>query len=105
LNRVDQAGEGDNALAHLPLTPDTHCLASTYSRVRKSAKKAPVSFTWIVESIMLMVCRQEVVDAADGASVSFVDIGPVEPKGARRPLRLHTAGPASLFNALNPRRR
>jgi hypothetical protein len=32
-----------------------------------------------------------VVDAAEGGSVSFVEIGPVELKGVPGTLRLHTA--------------
>jgi class 3 adenylate cyclase len=38
-----------------------------------------------------VLVSQEVVDAADAAPVSFVEIGPVELKGVRGPLRLHTA--------------
>jgi adenylate cyclase len=38
-----------------------------------------------------VVVSQEVVDAADGAPVSFVEIGPVELKGISGPLQLHTA--------------
>ena len=38
-----------------------------------------------------VVVSQEVVDAADAAPVSFVEIGPVELKGVRGTLRLHTA--------------
>jgi adenylate cyclase len=38
-----------------------------------------------------VVVSQEVVDAADGAPVSFVEIGPVELKGVTEKLRLHTA--------------
>jgi adenylate cyclase len=38
-----------------------------------------------------VVVSQEVVDAADAAPVSFVEIGPVELKGVSGPLRLHTA--------------
>jgi adenylate cyclase len=38
-----------------------------------------------------VLVSQEVVDAADGAPVSFTEIGPVELKGVRGPLRLHTA--------------
>jgi adenylate cyclase len=37
-----------------------------------------------------VLVSQEVVDAADAAPVSFVEIGPVELKGVRGPLRLHT---------------
>jgi len=39
-----------------------------------------------------VVVSQEVVDAADGAPVSFTEIGPVELKGVTGTLRLHTAG-------------
>jgi adenylate cyclase len=38
-----------------------------------------------------VLVSQEVVDAADAAPVSFVEIGPVELKGVSGPLRLHTA--------------
>ena len=38
-----------------------------------------------------VVVSQEVVDAADGAPVSFDEIGPVELKGIKGALRLHTA--------------
>ena len=38
-----------------------------------------------------VVVSQEVVDAADAAPVSFVEIGPVELKGVPGALRLHTA--------------
>jgi adenylate cyclase len=38
-----------------------------------------------------VVVSQEVVDAADAASVSFVEIGPVELKGVTGTLRLQTA--------------
>ena len=38
-----------------------------------------------------VLVSQEVVDAADAAPVSFVEIGPVELKGVRGPLRLHAA--------------
>jgi len=38
-----------------------------------------------------VVVSQEVVEAADGAPVSFVEIGPVELKGVTGTLRLHTA--------------
>jgi adenylate cyclase len=38
-----------------------------------------------------VVVSQEVVDTADGASVSFTEIGPVELKGVTGPLQLHTA--------------
>ena len=38
-----------------------------------------------------VLVSQEVVDAADAAPVSFVEIGPVELKGVAGPLRLHTA--------------
>jgi hypothetical protein len=38
-----------------------------------------------------VVVSQEVVDAADGAPVSFIEIGPVELRGVTRALRLHTA--------------
>jgi class 3 adenylate cyclase len=38
-----------------------------------------------------VVVSQEVVDAADAAPVSFVEIGPVELKGVTGTLRLHTA--------------
>jgi adenylate cyclase len=38
-----------------------------------------------------VVVSQEVVDAADGAPVSFIEIGPVELKGVSGALRLHTA--------------
>jgi adenylate cyclase len=38
-----------------------------------------------------VVVSQEVVDAADAAPVSFVEIGPVELKGVPGTLRLHTA--------------
>jgi adenylate cyclase len=38
-----------------------------------------------------VVVSQEVVEAADGAPVSFVEIGPVELKGVAGTLRLHTA--------------
>jgi adenylate cyclase len=38
-----------------------------------------------------VLVSQEVVDAADGAPVSFVAIGPVELKGVPEALRLHTA--------------
>jgi adenylate cyclase len=41
-----------------------------------------------------VLVSQEVVDAADAAPVSFVEIGPVELKGVPGPLRLHTARPA-----------
>jgi hypothetical protein len=37
------------------------------------------------------VVSQEVVDASDGAPVSFIEIGPVELKGVSGTLRLHTA--------------
>jgi hypothetical protein len=37
------------------------------------------------------VVSQEVVDSADAAPVSFVEIGPVELKGVTSTLRLHTA--------------
>jgi adenylate cyclase len=39
-----------------------------------------------------VVVTQEVVDAMDGASVSFTEIGPVELKGVTGALVLHTAG-------------
>jgi adenylate cyclase len=38
-----------------------------------------------------VVVSQEVVNAAGNAPISFVEIGPVEPKGVSDPLRLHTA--------------
>ena len=38
-----------------------------------------------------VLVSQEVVDAADGGPVSFVEIGPVELKGVPGPLRLHIA--------------
>jgi adenylate cyclase len=38
-----------------------------------------------------VVVSQEVVDAADAAPVSFVEIGPVELKGVAGTLQLHTA--------------
>jgi len=38
-----------------------------------------------------VLVSQEVVDAADAAPMSFVEIGPVELKGVPRTLRLHTA--------------
>jgi adenylate cyclase len=38
-----------------------------------------------------VLVSQEVVDAADAASVSFVEIGPVELKGVPGTLRLHIA--------------
>jgi class 3 adenylate cyclase len=38
-----------------------------------------------------VVVSQEVVDASDGAPVSFIEIGPVELKGVSGTLRLHTA--------------
>jgi adenylate cyclase len=38
-----------------------------------------------------VLVSQEVVDAADAASVSFVEIGPVELKGVPGTLRLYTA--------------
>ncbi len=38
-----------------------------------------------------VVVSQEVVDAVDGAAVSFTEIGPVELKGVAGTLRLHTA--------------
>lgn len=38
-----------------------------------------------------VVVSQEVVDAADGVPVSFVEIGPVELKGVAGTIRLHTA--------------
>jgi adenylate cyclase len=38
-----------------------------------------------------VVVSQEVVDSADAAPVSFVEIGPVELKGVTGTLRLHTA--------------
>jgi adenylate cyclase len=38
-----------------------------------------------------VLVSQEVVDAADAAPVSFTEIGPVELKGVRGTLRLHTA--------------
>jgi adenylate cyclase len=38
-----------------------------------------------------VLASQEVVDAADAAAVSFVEIGPVELKGVPGTLRLHTA--------------
>jgi class 3 adenylate cyclase len=38
-----------------------------------------------------VLVSQEVVDAADAAPVSFVEIGPVELKGVPGTLRLHTA--------------
>jgi adenylate cyclase len=38
-----------------------------------------------------VVVSQEVVDAAEGGSVSFVEIGPVELKGVPGTLRLHSA--------------
>jgi adenylate cyclase len=38
-----------------------------------------------------VLVSQEVVDAADAAPVSFVEIGPVELKGVSGPLRLYTA--------------
>ena len=38
-----------------------------------------------------VVVSQEVVDAVDGAPVSFTEIGPVELKGVTEKLRLHTA--------------
>ena len=38
-----------------------------------------------------VLASQEVVDAAQGGPVSFVEIGPVELKGVPGPLRLHTA--------------
>jgi adenylate cyclase len=38
-----------------------------------------------------VLVSQEVVDAAAGAPVSFVEIGPVELKGVPGTLRLHTA--------------
>ena len=38
-----------------------------------------------------VVVSQEVVEAADGAPVSFEEIGPVELKGVKGALRLHTA--------------
>jgi adenylate cyclase len=38
-----------------------------------------------------VVVSQEIVDAADAAPVSFIEIGPVELKGVSSPIRLHTA--------------
>jgi class 3 adenylate cyclase len=38
-----------------------------------------------------VLVSQEVVDAASAAPVSFAEIGPVDLKGVRGPLRLHTA--------------
>jgi len=38
-----------------------------------------------------VIVSQEVVEAADGAPVSFEEIGPVELKGIKETLRLHTA--------------
>jgi adenylate cyclase len=38
-----------------------------------------------------VLVSQEVVDAADGAPVTFTEVGPVELKGVSGPLRLHTA--------------
>ena len=38
-----------------------------------------------------VLVTQEVVEAADGAPVSFEEIGPVELKGIKGALRLHTA--------------
>jgi adenylate cyclase len=38
-----------------------------------------------------VLVTQEVVDAADGTSVAFSQIGPVELKGVSGTLRLHTA--------------
>src|SRR5207245_7187402 len=38
-----------------------------------------------------VVVSQEVVEAADGANVTFTEIGPVELKGVSGTLRLHTA--------------
>lgn len=38
-----------------------------------------------------VVVNQEVVDAADGTSVTFTEIGPVELKGVSGALPLHTA--------------
>jgi adenylate cyclase len=38
-----------------------------------------------------VLVSQEVLDAADAAPVSFVEIGPVELKGVSGPLRLHAA--------------
>jgi class 3 adenylate cyclase len=38
-----------------------------------------------------VLVTQEVVDAADGTSVAFTQIGPVELKGVSGTLRLHTA--------------
>jgi adenylate cyclase len=38
-----------------------------------------------------VLVSQEVIDAADGAPVTFTDIGPVELKGVPGPLRLYTA--------------
>ena len=42
-----------------------------------------------------VLVSQEVVDAADAAPVSFVEIGPVELKGVPGTLRLYTARRAS----------
>jgi adenylate cyclase len=41
-----------------------------------------------------VVVSQEVVDAAQGGPVMFIEIGPVELKGVSGPLRLYTARPA-----------
>jgi adenylate cyclase len=38
-----------------------------------------------------VLVSQEVVDAAEGGPVSFVEIGPVELKGVQRTLHLYTA--------------
>jgi adenylate cyclase len=38
-----------------------------------------------------VLVSQEVVDAADGAPVTFTELGPVQLKGVSDPLRLHTA--------------
>jgi adenylate cyclase len=38
-----------------------------------------------------VLVSQEVVDAAEGGTVMFTEIGPVELKGVSGPLRLHTA--------------
>jgi adenylate cyclase len=38
-----------------------------------------------------VLVSQEVVDAADGAPVSFAEIGPVELKGVPETIRLYTA--------------
>ena len=39
-----------------------------------------------------VLVTQDVVDAANGTSITFTEIGPVELKGVSGTLRLHTAG-------------